>query len=200
MVKRKYFLRLLTIFLWITVMAMPLGCVKNKNQKVESDQGQSELEVINDDPIYRFYNQVELNDKKKDVEDALGVQAELDGDDLYNYLDPATAYGVFISYDTDERVKTKGLYMPEGPKKLIYLSGARVREEELQSINKGMIYDEVISILGPGAVEIIATKNINDPNNHYYAIGWINEDGSLLLVYFLGFKGCVERTEFLKLT
>lgn len=200
MVKRDYFSLFRLFFLCIALMVLVLGCANSENQKVEMDLAQSEQDVINNDPIYSFYNQVELNDTKEDVDKVLAVQAELDGDGLYNYLDPASAYGVFVGYDIDNRVKTKGIYMPEGPQKLIALSGARVREEELQSIHQGMSYDEVVSVLGPGAVEIIATKNANDQDNHYYALGWINEDESLLLVYFLGFKGRVERAEFIKNT
>ncbi len=203
MIRRKYFSFFLMAFLCIGIIVVSSGCKSDndQSQKVGTDAGQSELEdkVINDDPIYYFYNQVKLNDAKKDVEKSLGVQADLDADDIYNYVDPSTGYGVFVNYDTNNQVKMKGIYMPEGPEKLIALSGARVREEEVESISKGMKYDEVVSILGAGAVEIIATKNLNDSDNHYYAIGWINEDESLLLVYFLGFKGSVESAEFLKL-
>lgn len=200
--KAKRFFWGLLIMLSLGLIFISCGCNNSvETEKIETKESQNGLETkaINNDPIYNFYNKVHLDKTKADTEKLLGVKAEKDADEIYNYIDSSTGYGVFISYDENDQVEMKGIFMPEGPKKLIALSGARVREEELESIQKDMTYDEVVSILGAGAVEIIASRNPTNPDNNYYAIGWINEDESLLLVYFVGFKGVVESAEFLQL-
>ncbi|WKY45787.1 hypothetical protein Q5O14_06725 [Eubacteriaceae bacterium ES2] len=154
-------------------------------------------QFISNDPIYNFYNLVELNQTKQEIDEILGVTPEIDEAGMYNYIDPETDYGVFVSFDTGDAVILKSLFIPVGGQALIDLSSASVTAEMVAQVTEGISYDESVDILGSGAVELVCSKNAADPDNPFYAMAWLNNDGSLAIVYFEGFKGSVDSAEFL---
>ncbi|WKY48811.1 hypothetical protein Q5O24_05700 [Eubacteriaceae bacterium ES3] len=164
------------------------------NQTAESD---SVNQYLNDDPIYQFYNLTELNQMKVELDERLGVVPQIDEAGMYNYIDNETGYGVFVSFDSGDAVVLKGLYIPEGGKALVNLSNASVNQEMVSQVTGGISFEEAVGILGSGAVEIVCSHNPADPDNPFYAMAWMNQDGSLALVYFEGYKGIVNSAEFL---
>ncbi|MDK2903933.1 MAG: hypothetical protein PWP16_6 [Eubacteriaceae bacterium] len=154
-------------------------------------------QFISNDPIYNFYNLVELNQTKEELDEILGIVPEIDDAGMYNYIDPETGYGVFVSFDTGDAVILKSLYIPQGGQALIDLSNASVTADMVAQVTEGISFDEAVDILGSGAVELVCSKNATDENNPFYAMAWLNNDGSLAIVYFEGFKGSVDSAEFL---
>lgn len=53
-------------------------------------------------PLYDFYNKVEINQTKAEVQSRMGVTAEVDADGFYNYLDPSTGSSVNVLYSAGD--------------------------------------------------------------------------------------------------
>lgn len=172
--KLKHFF--LTVICLTGLAMMFSGCVQNDSDSVSTDP-------------YKYYNQVELDQSKEDVARVLNaVPEELGG--TFTYIDSDTGYGVTVTYDTDDRVGLKTLYMPIDNDFSGY-SKASVTEEQAAVITPGMTYAEVVTQLGEGGLEIVSSTNPEDETQPIYAIAWINDDASSIVVTLIGFEGTV---------
>ena len=148
--------------------------------------------TANHDPA-NFYNQVQLNQTKDAVGSALGVTPESD-DSYYNYIDQNTGFGVRITYNDSNQVTGKWFYALDSD--LPQLRNATVTAEQAAAITEGMTYDEVTSMLGGEGMEFACVQNPSDNANPITMHVWINDDGTVLYVTFIGAKGTVASSKF----
>src|SRR5665647_848269 len=93
---------LLVIILFLGCAVMFSGCSQDDSNKITENETKSDSsttadnsvnEIANDNVIFNFYNKVYMDQTKAEVEAATGIVAELDANNLYTYVDPATGYG-----------------------------------------------------------------------------------------------------------
>ena len=168
---------------FIALVCLLSGCGQSNSTKDSSSKH---------DPA-SFYNQVQLNQSKDAVGSALGVSPENE-DGYYNYIDPNTGFGVRISYNDSNQVTGKWLYALDSD--LPQLNNATVTAEQAAAITAGMTYDEVTSMLGGEGMEFACVQNPSDDANPITMRVWINDDGTVLYVTFIGTKGTVASSKF----
>jgi|ADurb_H2B_03_Slu_FD_contig_123_15672_length_4854_multi_5_in_2_out_2_3 hypothetical protein len=166
-----------------------------------SDQASINNELVagkqdTDRLIFDFYNKVQMDLSKTDIESILGNVSEVDEDGLHTYIDCDTGYGVSIRYNARGQVTLKGIATPEGCEKLISVCHANVTSSQLDNISRGMTYDWVTVLLGGEGVEVVCAANPLDHEKPLYGMAWINADGTAITVQFDGQNGCVYAAKY----
>lgn len=181
----------ITVFLLCSLVCLGLvfilaGC---------GGSGSNEAANGSKDPFY-FYNQVQLGQPKSEVDAALGVKPE-EKEGTFLYTDDSSGFGVVVTYDASDMVSMKTVNHDDDTK-VMDLSDAKVTEDQLASISKGMTYDEVKSILGSEGLEIIRLTNPVDPNTPATTMIWFNDDHTGFYIVFAGEKGTVLSVKYWK--
>lgn len=184
MYKNKLMRPLLAVIFFLGLVVMFSGCTNTATKNESSN-----------DP-YNFYNKVQVNQLKSEVDTALGV-APKEKDGAFIYTDKNTDFGVTINYDTSDRVSLKTLYNAD-ESKMMALSNSKVTEDQLASITEGMTYEEVKAILGGDGKELLSRANPLDKNNPINVMIWFNDDETGFYVTFIGEKGTVKSVKYWK--
>jgi hypothetical protein len=192
---------LFILALFFSVAVLVTGCSSGEAQSSESkgtiaSGNDSKQEDVSDNAIFDLYNQIEINDKKEDVEKALGATGNTAAQGSYAYVDPDTGYAVNVFYNTKDLVTLKVLIPTTGSRELIELSNASVTEEQGAKISKGMTRSNVKKALTGVGVEMLRMVVPNSNNKEAYALAWINTDGSILVVTFDADTDTVLSAEF----
>jgi hypothetical protein len=168
-------------------MAMASGCASSGDQsagsKDASDSDAKQDEVF-DNAIFDLYKQIQINDKKADIEKSLGATGNTSAEGSYVYLDPDTGYAVNVFFNAKDLVTLKVLIPTTGARELIELSNASVTKEQGAKITPGMTRSNVKKALIGVGVEMLRMANPSSANKEAYALAWINTDGSILVVTF----------------
>lgn len=169
---------------------------KTGSETTTSDTASALSEIGKDQAFYNFYNKVQINQTKSDVGKSLGVEPTVDTDGSYIYLDPATGYAVNVFYSAGDIVTTKVLLAPTGGGDWMKLSNAAVTEDQVQSIQDGMTYNEVNEMLPGEGLEMAAMIYPGTKDKIAYLLVWINSDFSVINVTFDGDTGKVISAEY----
>nr|WP_320026340.1 hypothetical protein [uncultured Acetobacterium sp.] len=199
--KRKTIGVLLIVGLFFSIALLITGCSSNGEQSSESksataSSSDSKQEAVSDNPIFALYNQIEINDKKENVEKALGATGNTAAQGSYVYVDPDTGYAVNVFYNTKDLVTLKVLIPTTGARELIELSNASVTKEQVAKISQGMTRSNVKKALIGVGVEMLRMVVPNSQDKEAYALAWINTDGSILIVTFDADTDTVLSAEF----
>lgn len=183
------------------MMILAAGCSATGNQSAESKNANasgsdSKQENISDNAIFDLYNQIEINDKKANVENVLGATGNTAAEGSYVYVDPDTGYAVNVFYNEKDLVTLKVLIPTTGARELIELSNASVTKEQADKITKGMTLGQVKKALTGDGVEMLRMVNPSKADKQAYALAWINTDGSILVVTFDADTDTVLSAEF----
>jgi hypothetical protein len=146
--------------------------------------------------IFDLYNQIQINDKKADIEKVLGATGNTSPEGSYIYLDPDTGYAVNVFFDSKDLVTLKLLVPTTGARELIELSNASVTKQQGARITKGMTRSNVRKALTGVGVEMLRMVNPSYADKEAYALAWINTDGSILVVTFDADTDTVLAAEF----
>lgn len=200
-------IRIMMVFICVlSLAAFVFGCSpsgsKNTQENTANDNtensktGNTPMDIQNTNAIFNFYNKVQINQKKAEVEKNLGVAPVVDTDGSSIYTDPSTGYAVNVYYSAGDLVSVKAVISAPGGGELIALSNAKVTEAQAGSILEGMTYDEVKAILGGEGLPIAEMAYPGVKDKKAYGLSWINADGSMILVTFDGDEKTVMSTEF----
>lgn len=196
--KGKY--RLMLIWgLILGMMIVAAGCSSGGDQSSQAKNGSgsdSQQDDISDNTIFDLYNQIDLNDKKADIEKSLGAAGNTSAEGSYVYLDPDTGYAVNVFFDAKDLVTLKLLVPTTGARELIELSNASVTKEQATKITQGMTRNNVKKALTGVGVEMLRMVIPNGADKEAYALAWINTDGSILVVTFDADTDTVLAAEF----
>lgn len=185
MIKRKKIWGWVILVLVFGIAVMVSGCSFGSNQSsANAPSSDSKQEDVSDNAIFNLYNQVDINDKKENVEKSLGATGNTDAEGSYVYLDPDTGYAVNVFFDAKDLVTLKVLIPTTGARELIELSNASVTKEQGAKITKGMTLSNVKKALTGVGVEILRMVNPSSADKEAYALAWVNTDGSILVVTF----------------
>ncbi len=192
--------RFMLVFGLILVMVMTAaGCSSGGGQSAQAKNGSGsdvQPQQITDNAIFDLYNQIELNDKKADIEKSLGAAGNTSAEGSYVYLDPDTNYAVNVFFNAKDQVTLKLLVPTSGARELIELSNASVTKEQADNITPGMTQSNVKKALTGNGIELLRMLIPNGENNEAYALAWINADGSILVVTFAADTNTVLAAEF----
>lgn len=198
-------IRIMMVFLCVLgVAVMVSSCFPSGSKNTSEDStnnknsvtGNTPMDIPNTNAIFNFYNKVQINQKKAEVEKNLGVAPVVDTDGSSIYTDPSTGYAVNVYYSAGDLVSVKAVISAPGGSELIALSNATVTEAQAGSILEGMTYDEVKAILGGEGLPIAEMAYPGVKDKKAYGLSWINADGSMILVTFDGDEKTVMSTEF----
>lgn len=157
------------------------GCGGNTNSG--STVSQSD---ITRDTVYEFYDKVQLDQTKEQVDAELGVMptASTQMKNSFTYINEDTSFGVSVLFDENDIAISKTLFysMTED---LAFLTTKAVTKEQAESIPEGATYDQVKNILGGDGTETSATQIPFENNKVSYIRVWVNQDGTMLQVVFL---------------
>lgn len=177
----------LAMFVLVGLVVLMSGCSQN-NSNTES--------ASKNDP-YAYYNRVQMNQTKAEIDAMFGVVPTKEGEtNTYRYSDNNTGYGVVVDFDDSNMISAKTVYyMDEAVS--ANLSNAKVTEGQVAAITKGMTYNDVKTLLGSDGVEINRTQNPVDKTQPINVWAWINDDNSTIMVVFTGDKGIVDSAQYL---
>ena len=199
MKRRNLICFLLILGLVFSLAAMMSGCSSGGAQSTgtkNASDSDAQQDDISDNAIFDLYNQIEINDKKADIEKSLGAAGNTSAEGSYVYLDPDTGYAVNVFFDTKDQVTLKLLVPTTGARELIELSNASVTKEQGAKITSGMTRTNVKKALTGVGVEMLRMVNPSGANKEAYALAWINTDGSILVVTFDADTDTVLAAEF----
>lgn len=149
-----------------------------------STSGQSN---VSKDTVYEFYDKVQLDQTKEQVDAELGVTPteSTQMENIYTYVNDDTGFGVSVLFDENAIATSKTLFYSM-TEELAFLTTKPVTKEQAESIPDGATYDEVKNILGGAGTETSATKMIpfEDDKVSYIRV-WVNQDGTMLQAVFL---------------
>lgn len=172
----------LVMVITMILMTVLVGCGSNKNSG--STAGQSN---VSKDTVYEFYDKVQFDQTKEQVDAELGVTATESSqmENSFTYVNEDTSFGVSVLYDENRLVTSKTLFYST-TEELAFLTTKAVTKEQAESIPEGATYDEVKNILGGEGTETSATQVIPFENDKVsYIRVWINQDGTMLQAVFL---------------
>lgn len=157
------------------------GCGGNANS--DGSVGQSNLTR---DTVYQFYDKVQLDQSKEQVDAELGVipTESTQMGNIFVYVNDDTGFGVSVMYDEKGIATSKTLFYSM-TKDLAFLTTKAVTKEQAESIPEGATYDEVKNILGGEGTETSVTQIPFEDNKLSHIRVWINQDGTMLQVVFL---------------
>lgn len=198
---------MMVLIVFLGVLISLSGCFPNGGDKSGDNKASTENEEVNeastipkigqDQPIYDFYHQVEMNQTKVEVDSALGVNPIMDVDGSYIYTDPSTGYSIGVLYSTDDLVTAKKVFqMFEESNELLKLSTTTVTESQVSSIIKDMPYEDVKNILGGDGLEAGTSIQPGSNDKVAYLLIWLNPDLSFIGVSFDGDSGKVLAANF----
>ena len=201
MLKKKWFRILMVSVLVLGMTGFVFGCssggsAEKKTDTTVSGSPSTIPEVGKDNAIYNFYNKVQINQAKADIQAALGVEPQVDADGSYVYLDPSTGYAVNVFYSAGDLATTKVMIPAPGGSEMVALSNSNVTESQVASITEGMTYDEVQKILGGQGLELFRMVHPAQKNTQVIGLAWINSDWSMINVNFDSSTGKVISAEF----
>lgn len=199
MKRRNLICFLLILGLVFSLAAMMSGCSSGGAQSTgtkNASDSDVQQDDISDNAIFDLYNQIEINDKKADIEKSLGAAGNTSAEGSYVYLDPDTGYAVNVFFDTKDQVTLKLLVPTTGARELIELSNASVTKAQGAKITSGMTRTNVKKALTGVGVEMLRMVNPSGANKEAYALAWINTDGSILVVTFDADTDTVLAAEF----
>lgn len=193
----KRYLKCFLLILILTICAMTSGCSANGKQASEKvGDNNTQANDLTDNAIFDLYNQIDLNDKKADIEKDLGATGNTSAEGSYVYLDPDTGYAVNVFFNAKDLVTLKVLVPTTGARELIELSNASVTNEQAAKISPGMTQSNVKKALTGQGIEMLRMVIPSGANKEAYALAWINTDGSVLVVTFDADTNTVLAAEF----
>jgi len=189
---------LLAVGLILAILVSAAGCSSGGDQatKAKNTSGNGAGQGVSGNAIFDLYNQIQINDKKADIEKVLGATGNTSPEGSYIYLDPDTGYAVNVFFDSKDLVTLKLLVPTTGARELIELSNASVTKEQGAKITKGMTRSNVKKALTGVGVEMLRMVNPSYADKEAYALAWINTDGSILVVTFDADTDTVLAAEF----
>lgn len=190
MLKIKWSQKLIMAVVLLGMILTVTGCEQIKTKSTESENIPKSAQIM------EFYNAVSLNQSKADVDKNLGIIVKDLGGKNYQYIDPATDYGVLVLYGDEDTVLMKSLYVPWHATELATYNKSPVTEEQVNAITLGMTTEEVKQILGGNGVEFETGEIMDDRSFPVYGLGWYNSDNTAALIYFHGKDGGVYDKEF----
>jgi hypothetical protein len=196
--KGKYRLMLI-LGLILGVMIVAAGCSSSGDQSSQAknaSDSEAQQEDIFENAIFDLYKQIDLNDKKADIEKSLGATGNTSAEGSYVYLDQDTGYAVNVFFDDQDLVTLKLLVPTTGSRELIELSNASVTKDQAAKISPGMTRNNVKKALTGVGVEMLRMLIPNAADKEAYALAWINNDGSILVVTFDADTDTVLAAEF----
>jgi hypothetical protein len=148
-----------------------------------STAGQSN---VSRDTVYEFYDKVQLDQTKEQVDAELGVipTESTQLKNSFTYVNDDTSFGVSVLFDENGMATSKTLFYSM-TEELAFLTTKAVTEEQAESIPDGATYDEVKNILGGEGTETSATQIPFEDNKVSYIRVWVNQDGTMLQAVFL---------------
>lgn len=197
--KKKMIGVLLILALILSLATMASGCSSGRDQAVgtkNASGGDSQQDDVSDNAIFDLYNQIQINDKKADIEKSLGATGNTSPEGSYVYLDPDTGYAVNVFFNAKDLVTLKVLIPTTGARELIELSNASVTKEQGSKITNGMTRSNVKKALSGVGVEMLRMAIPSGAAKEAYALAWINADGSILVVTFDADTDTVLAAEF----
>jgi hypothetical protein len=189
---------LLVVGLILVMLVSAAGCSSGGDQANEAKKpsGNAAEQEVSGNVIFDLYNQIQINDKKADIEKVLGATGNTSPEGSYIYLDPDTGYAVNVFFDSKDLVTLKLLVPTTGARELIELSNASVTKQQGAKITKGMTRSNVRKALTGVGVEMLRMVNPSYADKEAYALAWINTDGSILVVTFDADTDTVLAAEF----
>jgi len=146
--------------------------------------GSNSTSSASKETVFAFYDKVDLNQTKQDIDATLGVTPEanemLEG--TYDYYDEATGFGVTVLYDGDEAIAKTVIIT--SAKDLAPFCKTTVKEAQLSEIANDITYDDTVKILGGDGVEFNATEMPFADNKIGKMYRWVNKDGSGIWVTY----------------
>lgn len=178
-------------------MAITSGCSAYEGQaSAKAGGNDTQSNDLADNVIFALYNQIDINDKKADIEKDLGATGNTSAEGSYVYLDPDTGYAVNVFFNTNDLVALKVLIPTTGARELIELSNASVSKEQAAKIAPGMTLSNVKKALVGQGIEMLRMVTPGGADKEAYALAWINTDGSVLVVTFDADTNTVLAAEF----
>ncbi|KNZ42627.1 hypothetical protein [Acetobacterium bakii] len=140
---------------------------------------------ITEDTVFEFYNKVQLDQTKEQVDAAVGVAPteSTQLEKLYSYTNEETGFGVSVLINETGQVTSKTLIYPARGD-LAFMTSQPVTQEQSDQITKGMTFDEIKSLLGGEGIEVSSTQIPFDENKVSTIRIWVNDDGSMIQVVF----------------
>ncbi|MDK2935071.1 MAG: hypothetical protein PWP16_161 [Eubacteriaceae bacterium] len=162
--------------------------VEASDESVTSEEAEnSEIPTIGQDQsYYNFYNQIELNMSKAEVNQRLGMEPIMEADGSFHYTDINTGYSVNVFFNVNDQVVLKALIPPIGGGDWIDLCTADVSQSQVDGITAGMTYQEVKKHLGGDGLLRIEMIETGTTDHVIYGLAWMNADFSYILVSFDG--------------
>jgi hypothetical protein len=177
--KLKLFLGMVITLAFMLVLA---GCSGDSTNS-SSTAGRSD---VSRDTVYEFYDKVQLNQTKEQVDAELGVTPTESSQlkNSFTYVNEDTSFGVSVLFEENGVATSKTLFysMTED---LAFLTTKAVTKEQAESIPNGATYEEVKNILGGEGTETSATQIPFEDNKVSYIRVWVNQDGTMLQAVFL---------------
>lgn len=193
----KRYLKCFLLILILTICAITSGCSANGGQASEkAGDNNTQPNDLTDNAIFDLYNQIDINDKKAEIEKDLGATGNTSAEGSYVYLDPDTGYAVNVFFNAKDLVTLKVLVPTTGARELIELSNASVTKEQAAKITPGMTQSNVMKALTGQGIEMLRMVIPSGANKEAYALAWINTDGSVLVVTFDADTNTVLAAEF----
>lgn len=144
----------------------------------------------------KFYQSVTLDQPRDQLETMLAVTGEVQADGRVAYRDPASGYGVLITYDDADAVFAKRLLPTAKAAELAAFNPLPVTDKQAYRMAAGMPFYEVQDVMGSDGIEISLSKpELGDPKQ-ITGLGWFNPDGSYAVVYLNLPQGLVVGSEF----
>lgn len=194
--KNRY-LKCSLLMLMLIIITAASGCSAVGGQASEkAGDNKTQTSDITDNAIFDLYNQIDINDKKTDIEKDLGATGNTSAEGSYFYLDPDTSYAVNVFFNSKDLVTLKVLIPTTGARELIELSDASVTKEQATKITPGMTQSNVKKVLSGQGIEVLRMAIPGGVNKEAYALAWINTDGSVLVVTFDAETNTVLAAEF----
>ncbi|WKY45204.1 hypothetical protein Q5O14_03635 [Eubacteriaceae bacterium ES2] len=156
----------------------------DENSATEASASTDIATIGQDQPYYNFYNQVELNMSKAEVNQRLGMEPIMEADGSYHYTDISTGYSVNVFFNVNDQVVLKALIPPIGGGDWINLCTAAVTQSQVDGIAAGMTYQEVKKYLGGDGLLRIEMIETGTTDHVIYGLVWMNSDSSYILVSF----------------
>ncbi|HEY5555524.1 hypothetical protein [Acetobacterium sp.] len=187
----KRFISLALMVTMVSLLVLISGCSGNTGSTDQTNQTKLSKETVFD-----FYNKVQLDQTKDQVDAELGV-VPTESSQLKNsftYTDENTGFGVSVLFNENNQAASKTLFYPVR-EELAFLTSKPVTQEQADKITDGLTYDQVKSLLGGEGIEV-STTQIPFDNNKLSSIRiWVNSDGSMIQTVF-GTDGMTNNTMF----
>lgn len=176
--------KLMVFTLLVSILVLAAGCGENNDSAKNASQT-GKTTAASTSSVFEFYNKVELNKTKDEIDRTLAVTPSVDShsDNIYEYYDPKTNYGVSVMYDKNNLALSKtvlyGSHSDIAP-----LCKKSVTQDQANKISTGMTYAQVKEMLGGDGVEVNQTKLSADESKPSLMRRWANKDGSCIQVSF----------------